>query len=262
MIDYTPKGAGAPEEDYPDGTPLHLPFGEDLNGVKGQLKNLPTPYKGYNFRSLLEAQWSAFFDHMAIQWHYEDRGYLLAPFGDCYRPDFYLPELGYWIEVKAKNPDEKAQRKTYLFNYCLSHKASSEKSREQAFVLHGRIPLPYPREGNIIGYSVKAQTKDDISQADLCWQICPSCDQVMIGRIGTWSCADCREELGGLLDAALDVVEGIPAIDKVFDIVPAMLDAAVNTEYFTSAHKAPALQEAYSAARSVGFDIQQSRRSA
>jgi hypothetical protein len=35
------------------------------------------------------------------------------------------------------------------------------------------------------------------------------------------SCTDCREELSGLLDAALDCVEGIPAIDKVFDIVPA-----------------------------------------
>ena len=262
MSDYNSNRAGAPEEDHPDGTPTYLPFGEDLQGVKGQLKSLPTPYKGYKFRSLLEAQWSAFFDHMAIQWHYEDRGFMLSPFGDCYRPDFYLPEQGYWIEIKPWEPDEKAQRKTYLFNYCLSHEASSEKSRERAFVLHGRIPWPYPTEGNIIGYSATAQTKDDISQRDLCWQMCPQCHQVMIGRIGTLSCADCIEELGGLFDAALDCVEGIPAIDKVLDIVPAAVSGVVNTEYFTSGHKAPALQEAYSAARSVGFDLQRSRRSA
>jgi hypothetical protein len=84
----------------------------------------------------------------------------------------------------------------------------------------------------------------------------------MIGRIGTMSCTDCIEELGGLFDAALDCVEGIPEIDKVFDIVPAAVSGVVNTEYFTAGHKAPALQEAYSAARSVRFDIQQSRRSA
>jgi hypothetical protein len=260
--DYNSNGVSAPEEDYSDGTPNYLPFGEDLHGVKGQLKSLPTLYKGYKFRSLLEAQWAAFFDRLAIQWHPEYRGFTLSPWGDCYRPDFYLPELGYWIEVKPKDPDEKAQRKTYLFNYCLSHEASSEKSRERAFVLHGRVPCPYPQEGNIIGYSVSAQTQDDISQTDLCWQLCPQCQQVKIGRIGTMSCADCIEELGGLFDAALDCVEGIPEIDKVFDIVPAAVSGAVNTEYFTSGHKAPALEEAYKAARSVRFDIQRSRRSA
>jgi hypothetical protein len=259
--DYISNGLSAPE-DYPDGTPTYLPFGEDLHGVKGQLKSLPTPYKGYNFRSLLEAQWSEYFDQLAIEWHYEDRGFTLSPFGDCYRPDFFLPGLGYWIEVKPGNPDEEAQRKTYLFNYCLSHEASSEESRERAFVLQGKIPWPYPQKGNIIGYSATAQTKDDLSQRDLCWQQCPSCQQVMIGRIGTMSCRDCIEELGGLFDAALECVEGIPEIEKVFDIVPAAVSGVVNTEYFTSGHKAPALQEAYSAARSVGFDIQQSRRSA
>jgi hypothetical protein len=262
MRDYNSNGVSAPEENYPDRAPTYLPFGEDLNGVEGQLKSLPTLYKGYKFRSLLEAQWAAFFDHLAIEWHHELQGYLLAPFGDCYRPDFYLPELGYWLEVKAKNPDEKAQRKTYLFNYCLSHEATSKKTRERAFVLHGRVPRPYPQEGNIIGYRVDAQTKEDRSRRDLCWQICPSCHQVMIGRINTMSCTDCREELDGVLDAALDVVEGIPAIDKVFDIVPAMVAGALNTEYFSSGHKAPALQEAYSAARSVRFDLQRSRRSA
>ena len=247
MHDYNADEVSAPEENYPDGTPLYLPFGEDLHGVKGQLKSLPTLYNGYKFRSLLEAQWSAFFDHLAIEWHHELEGFTLSPFGDRYRPDFYLPELGYWIEV---------------FNFCLSHEATSEKTRERAFVLHGSIPWPYPNEGNIIGYSVNAQTEDDISQRDLCWQHCPLCQQIMIGRIGTMSCADCREEFGGLLDAALECVEGIPEIDKVFDIIPAMVAGAMNTEYFTSAHKAPALQEAYSAARSVRFDIQRSRRSA
>src|SRR5215210_7554172 len=92
MSDYNSNGFSAPE-DSPDGSPTYLPFGEDLHGVKGQLKNLPNPYKGYNFRSQLEVQWAAFWDHLAIEWHYEHQGFMLAPFGDCYRPDFYLPEL-------------------------------------------------------------------------------------------------------------------------------------------------------------------------
>ncbi len=266
MSDVNSNGDSSPEVSSPEasanGGPLSLPFDNEASkGAKRLLQAIPTLYKGCLFRSLLEARWAKFMDHLAIEWHYEHEGFVLAPFGEWYRPDFYLPELGYWIEVKPKDPSEEAQRKTYLFNYCLSREDDPVKSKERAFVLHGGIPWPYPKEGNIIGYSTSLEIEGDPCQRDLCWQMCPMCQQIMIGQINRMSCQGCKEELGILLDDALDSVEGIPVFDQAFDIVPAMVSAAVNTDYFRSGHKAQKLQEAYAAARSAWFDQPHRRRS-
>jgi len=60
---------------------------------------IPTDYKDIRFRSKLEAQWAVFFDACRIKWQYE-----LQPFdlggGLSYLPDFFLPELSTWLEVK------------------------------------------------------------------------------------------------------------------------------------------------------------------
>ena len=261
MSDYNSNGFSAPEEDT-SSTLLDLPFNEARRGAKGQLKPIPTTYAGCLFRSRLEARWAVFLDHLALEWHYEHEPFTLAPFGYQYLPDFYIPELAAWIEVKPNDPDEEAQRKTDLFNYCLSCEDDPVKSKERAFVLHGGIPWPYPKEGNIIGYSASLEVEGDLSQRDLCWQLCPMCHQIMIGQINTMACQGCKEELGTLLDDALDSIEGIPVFDQAFDIVPAMVSGAVTTAFFRSGYKANRLQEAYAAARSAWFDKPHRRRSA
>jgi len=260
--DYSSNGGSSPEKAPNTIPPLDLPFNEARRGAKGQLKPIPTEYKGCLFRSLLEARWAVFLDDLAIEWRYEHQGFELSPFGEWYRPDFYLPELAVWIEVKPKDPDEEAQRKTYLFNYCLSCDDDPLKSKERAFVLHGGVPWPYPKEGNIIGYLASLEIEGDPTQTDLCFQMCPICQQILIGQINSMACQGCKEELGTLLDDALDSVEGIPVFDQAFDIVPAMVSGAVNTTFFRSGHKAPKLREAYAAARSTWFDKPRRRRSA
>lgn len=62
------------------------------------LKAIETRYKGYRFRSRLEARWAVFFDALGVKWEYEPEGYHL-PSGP-YLPDFLLPEVDAWIEVK------------------------------------------------------------------------------------------------------------------------------------------------------------------
>lgn len=62
-------------------------------------KPIQTRYKGCKFRSRLEARWAVFFDAMAIEWEYEKEGYEL-PSGN-YLPDFWLPQVSMWAEVKA-----------------------------------------------------------------------------------------------------------------------------------------------------------------
>lgn len=64
------------------------------------IEALPTVYRGTTFRSALEASWAATLDSLAIGWEYEPETIAL-PSGAIYIPDFWLPELGTWLEVKG-----------------------------------------------------------------------------------------------------------------------------------------------------------------
>jgi hypothetical protein len=112
----------------------------------GGIKPIETLYRGYKFRSRLEARWAVFFDVAGIAWQYEPEGFDLThvkvprvyesalesrlnarsmEFGIeparvwnepedmqayaplWYLPDFYLPEQDYWVEVKPTFPTER-----------------------------------------------------------------------------------------------------------------------------------------------------------
>lgn len=51
------------------------------------IKPIETIYKGYRFRSRLEARWAVFFDALGVEWEYEPEGFNL-PSGRKYLPDF------------------------------------------------------------------------------------------------------------------------------------------------------------------------------
>lgn len=65
-----------------------------------KIRAVPKTYSGVLFRSTLEADWAATLDHYGIVWQYEPEAVQL-PSGTYYRPDFYLPELTTWLEVKG-----------------------------------------------------------------------------------------------------------------------------------------------------------------
>ena len=69
------------------------------------IRAIETQYKGYRFRSRLEARWAVFFDALGIQWEYETEGFDLGEAG-WYLPDFWLPELDMYIEIKGVIPTE------------------------------------------------------------------------------------------------------------------------------------------------------------
>ena len=62
---------------------------------------IETKYHGYKFRSRLEARWAVFFDHMLIEFQYEPEGFELT--SGWYLPDFWLPQVKMWAEVKPNN---------------------------------------------------------------------------------------------------------------------------------------------------------------
>jgi hypothetical protein len=63
------------------------------------IQAIETKYKGYNFRSRLEARWAVFFDALGIKWEYEKEGYDLGKLG-WYLPDFWLPDFSFYVEIK------------------------------------------------------------------------------------------------------------------------------------------------------------------
>jgi len=72
------------------------------------MKPIQTIYKGYKFRSRLEARYAVWFDSLGQPWEYEKEGYELK--GGFYLPDFWLPELGVWLEVKGEEPTEQERK--------------------------------------------------------------------------------------------------------------------------------------------------------
>ena len=78
-----------------------------------QPRAIETRYKGYRFRSRLEARWAVFFDALGLRWEYEPEGFEL-PGGVRYLPDFYVGTYvpghhgyGPWVEIKAVEPTPK-----------------------------------------------------------------------------------------------------------------------------------------------------------
>ena len=64
------------------------------------IKAIETVYKGYRFRSRLEARYAVMFDALGFEWQYEPEGFDLGEMG-YYLPDFFLPKLNVWIEIKG-----------------------------------------------------------------------------------------------------------------------------------------------------------------
>jgi hypothetical protein len=62
------------------------------------IKPIETRYKEFLFRSRIEARYAIFLDCMGFVWEYEAEGYNLD--GILYLPDFWLPDVRMFAEVK------------------------------------------------------------------------------------------------------------------------------------------------------------------
>lgn len=82
------------------------------------MKPIPTTYRGIEFRSRLEAEWARNLTALGIRWEYEVEGYVLAD-GTRYLPDFWLPDITTWLEVKG--PDVPGLDKTTKFAVEAAH---------------------------------------------------------------------------------------------------------------------------------------------
>ena len=78
------------------------------------MKAIDTSYKGFLFRSRLEARWAVYFDALGVKWEYEVEGF--EENGLRYLPDFFFPEYGIWGEVKPEGHKNQDLDKWLMFS--------------------------------------------------------------------------------------------------------------------------------------------------
>jgi hypothetical protein len=133
---------------------------------------IETVYNGYRFRSRLEARWAVFLDNLGVTYEYEGEGYSLAD-GVYYLPDFYLPQLTCWMEVKGHpiaRMDE-TWRKAYLL---------AQQAGEHVVVFSGQIGAP----GQVFGLDFMGTEDDETGHSPdrVFWFQCPMCNLWQLGR--------------------------------------------------------------------------------
>jgi hypothetical protein len=87
---------------------------------EAHMKVIQTEYKGLKYRSRTEARWAVVFDVLGWQHHYEPNGFELPSGG--YFPDFYLPDVDAYFEVKGREPS--AQERLKAEELCVSEQTT------------------------------------------------------------------------------------------------------------------------------------------
>ena len=174
------------EDVDPEGCGRSLHRGE--GSVTMNIKAIPTNFLGIQFRSRLEARWAVFMEVCQVKWQYEPEGFDLGD-GVFYLPDFWLPRLDCYLEIKPTRPDEDAMDKA--FRLALG-------SKKDVYILYGFPGVPdygYWKSPSDIsdGSSIAIKCYGDLdgSDEDYCWCECPSCGLVGIefnGRAARLPC--------------------------------------------------------------------------
>lgn len=141
---------------------------------------LPTTYKGHRFRSRIEARWAVFFDVLKIGYEYEPEGYSLAD-GTLYLPDFMLPQMESWYEVKGAPPTQEEVTKAKLLaagtNQCVYIAFGNFSS--------GHPPFSFPQ-------AVRFDPNGTLTGL-YAWRMCaPPCGFVGLTEIGRGAHLNCR----------------------------------------------------------------------
>jgi hypothetical protein len=150
------------------------------------LKPLETRYKGYLFRSRLEARWAVFYDALDVRWYYEFEGFDLGD-GIVYLPDFFLPDLNVWIEIKGMKPTPfEAGKAGWL----------ARTTGQRVYIFFGDIPYPAGFFLECIPGSAWVFYEKGGWSDSQCWCECLVCGKVGIEFMGAGE-RICGEKCGG-----------------------------------------------------------------
>lgn len=75
------------------------------SGARGP-RAIQTHWAGCAFRSRAEARVAVFLQNLGLRWQYEPQGFTVGPRRRPYLPDFYISDIGLWLEIKPRNADQ------------------------------------------------------------------------------------------------------------------------------------------------------------
>jgi hypothetical protein len=134
------------------------------------IRPIETFYKGYRFRSRLEARWAVFLDAVGASWEYEPEGYQM-PGNQRYLPDFLVHDVkgrspkDLYIEVKgALTKMDLRKIETFAGQYCprtptfschdcpAAGRCGYQNSEKNPILIVGAIPDPENYWNFMTGY--------------------------------------------------------------------------------------------------------------
>lgn len=133
------------------------------------MKAIETAYRETWFKSRTEARWAVFFDHIGLRWEYEREGYVVG--GEPYLPDFWLPDLQAFFEVKGKAPIDREWRVA---------QALADESGFPVYLAWGGLGAPLTADENCARFSPSSKVAD-LGQL---WCTCPDCGRVALAPMG------------------------------------------------------------------------------
>jgi hypothetical protein len=146
---------------------------------------IKTFYDGIWFKSRLEARWAVLFDILEIPYVYEIRHFDLG--GIIYIPDFWLPTLNCWIEVKGEKPTPEEGLKADLL---------ARRTGKNVYIFIGSIPAAKFRDR--AGWLEWGEKSSEVYHHELGlydfnhWLCqCPYCGFFGITHAGSYAGMDC-----------------------------------------------------------------------
>jgi hypothetical protein len=143
------------------------------------IRAIPTDFDGWSFRSKLEARFALFFKLLHLTYQYEPEPFELRTKSAIvrYTPDFYLPTLQSWVEIKGTKPSETEDEKANLLALA---------SNQPVYVFFEDCWRPddlwASGSDGAYGYLVK-QTKygkDVFWEPKCCFVQCPKCLKIQL----------------------------------------------------------------------------------
>lgn len=88
-----------------------------LDRIPPQTRGKRYNYSGINFRSKGEIKYAEWCDVIGLKWEYEPSIFKLST--SKYIPDFYLPDIDKWIEIKCDVNDKKYKTSEFALTHSL-----------------------------------------------------------------------------------------------------------------------------------------------
>lgn len=98
-----PQTSAEPQDSDSPPAAIVVPLGADASGPSTEVE-----YNGTRFVSPVEARWAVFFHTIGLKYEYKTTECQMDD-NSMYTPDFWLPELRFWLEVKLDEPTDEDQ---------------------------------------------------------------------------------------------------------------------------------------------------------